>query len=136
MSSNRDIALHAIDRWNAGDLDGYLELYHDDLKLHGYSDQPMSKEDATGFYKNIQGSVGNSRIDIHQAFDDDTGHRVVLVYSLSGTHTGEMAGVPPTGNPIKQDGITVLRFRDGKVIERWSAADFAPVLMQIGAIPS
>ena len=136
MSRNRDIALHAIDRWNAGDLDGYLELYHDELRLHGYTEQPMSKDEATNFYKGLTSSVGNSRIDIHQVFDDDTGHKVVMVFSLTGTHTGELAGVPATGNAVQQTGITILRFQDGKVIERWSAADFAPVLRQIGAIPS
>jgi hypothetical protein len=31
-------AAHAS--WNAGDLDGYLELYDDAIRLHGYSPEP------------------------------------------------------------------------------------------------
>jgi steroid delta-isomerase-like uncharacterized protein len=134
MSKNRDIALHAIDRWNHGDLDGYLELYHDDLKLHGLSEQPMTKAEAAGFYKNLTSAVVDSKLDIHQVFDDDTGHKVVMVFTLTGKHGGELFGVPATGNPITQHGITIMRFQDGKVIERWSSTDFAPVLHQIGAL--
>ncbi len=31
----------AYDSWNAGDLDGYLRLYDEGIRLHGYSPGPM-----------------------------------------------------------------------------------------------
>jgi hypothetical protein len=30
--------------------------------------------------------------------------------------------------------MTILRFANGRCIERWSVADFLPVLVQIGAM--
>ena len=33
----------AFERWNAGDLDGYLSLYDEGIRLHGYSPEPMDK---------------------------------------------------------------------------------------------
>ena len=33
----------AFDAWNARDLDGYLALYDDSIRLHGYSPEPMDK---------------------------------------------------------------------------------------------
>ena len=34
--------LTAVDRWNAGDLDGYLTLYDEGILLHGYSPEPRT----------------------------------------------------------------------------------------------
>ena len=31
----------AFEAWNARDLDGYLALYDDSIRLHGYSPEPM-----------------------------------------------------------------------------------------------
>lgn len=33
----------ALACWNAGDLDGYLSLYDEGIRLHGYSPEPMDK---------------------------------------------------------------------------------------------
>ena len=43
---------HALDAayegWNAGSLDRYLELYGDEIRLHGYSPEPMDKAGTCG----------------------------------------------------------------------------------------
>jgi hypothetical protein len=39
----QDALAAAIGRWNAEDVDGYLELYDDGIRLHGYARQPMDK---------------------------------------------------------------------------------------------
>ena len=43
-------------------------------------------------------------------------------------------GVGASGKRIEFSGITILRFRAGRCVERWSQADFLTVLVQIGAI--
>jgi hypothetical protein len=40
----------ALDRWNADDLDGYLSLYNESIRLHGYSPEPIDKIQARDFY--------------------------------------------------------------------------------------
>jgi hypothetical protein len=47
----------ARQRWNAGDLPGYLSLYDDAIKLHGYTPEPMSKAAVKGFYEAIFASM-------------------------------------------------------------------------------
>jgi hypothetical protein len=51
MASNRELIEHAIECWNAGDLDGYLTLYDADIRLHGFSPEPMDKAAVTEFYR-------------------------------------------------------------------------------------
>ncbi len=131
MTANRDAFFRAIERWNAGDLDGYLELYDDSIALHGYSDEPMAKSEVRGFYQGLFGSLSDVRIEIHQVVED--ANHVAARFILTGEHTGELAGVPATGRTVTQPGMTILRFANGRCIERWSVADLLPVLVQIGA---
>ena len=39
----------AFEAWNARDLDGYLDLYDEGIRLHGYSPEPMGKSEVRGF---------------------------------------------------------------------------------------
>jgi predicted ester cyclase len=38
---------------------------------------------------------------------------------MRGTHLGELDGIAPTGKPVVTNGITIVRFSDGKVAEDW-----------------
>ena len=64
--------------------------------------------------------------------DDD---RVALRYVLTGTHRGELFGAAGTGAPLEVEGITVVRFVDGLVVERWNRLDDVGLLAQLGALP-
>ena len=132
MTANRDAFFLAIERWNAGDLDGYLELYDESIALHGYSEEPMAKSEARGFYQGLFGSLSDIRLQIHQVVED--ANHVAARFVLTGRHTGDLSGVPATGRTVTQHGMTILRFADGRCIERWSVADLLPVLVQIGAM--
>ncbi len=50
-------------------------------------------------------------------------------------HGGTFMGVPPTGTQIALPGITILHYRDGRCVERWTTSDMLGLLVQIGAIP-
>jgi steroid delta-isomerase-like uncharacterized protein len=61
--------------------------------------------------------------------------RVVVYWTMVGTHQGELAGVAPTGRTVTGTAISQLRFRDGKLIEYQVTPDSLGYLQQIGAIP-
>ena len=138
MSSNVEIAQHAIDRWNAGDLDGYLALYDPSIRLHGYSPEPMDKAGVHGFYRQVWDGLAEAghaapKLEILDIFE--AGDKVACRFVMSGVHSGEFMQVPPSSARYVLPGITILAFRNGKVVERWSSADMLGLLMQIGAIP-
>lgn len=124
----------AIDRWNAGDLRSYLQIYAADVQVYGFGPQPLDKAGVQAFYEALTASFPGSRIALLDTFG--SGDRLVARFTLSGTHEGEFMGVPPTGNPIALHGITILRMRDGACVERWNSADLLSVLVQIGAMPA
>jgi predicted ester cyclase len=59
--------------------------------------------------------------------------RIAARFVLIGEHRGVFMGAPASGRPIALPGITILHFRDGRIVERWSTADMLGLLAQIGA---
>jgi steroid delta-isomerase-like uncharacterized protein len=54
------------------------------------------------------------------------GDRVAFRWNVSGTHLGEWLGIPPTGNHVAANGITVFRISGEKVVESWTSIDLSP----------
>jgi predicted ester cyclase len=124
----------AIGDWNRGDLDAYLTLYDDGVQLHGYSPTPLDKASVRGFYEGIFAGLPGSQLEVLDVFG--SGDRIAARFVQRGRHAGSLMGVPPTGRDVVLTGITVLAFRDGRVVERWSSADMLGLLVQIGAVPA
>jgi steroid delta-isomerase-like uncharacterized protein len=61
---------------------------------------------------------------------------VVERFTASGTHQGELMGVPATGKTIVLQGINIFRVADGKIVERWGQLDQLGMLHQLGLAPA
>ena len=62
--------------------------------------------------------------------------RVAWRLTVTGTHQAEFRGIPATGTPIQFAAQYIFRFRDGKIVERWTNFDRLGVMVQLGAIPA
>ena len=124
----------AIEDWNRGDLQSYLTLYDEGVRLHGYAPEPMDKASVTAFYEQHFRAFPDGRIELLHTFS--AGDDLVTRFVMRGRHDGEFLGVPATGRDIALEGITIMRFRDGRVVERWSQADMLGLLVQFGAVPA
>jgi len=135
MATPQEALTKALDSWNAGDLDGYLELYDEGITLHGYAPEPMGKGEVRGFYEAAFAALGGApKLDFHEQLWD--GDRCAIRFTMSGRHTGEWLGVPGTGADVAVPGITILHFAGERVVERWSQADLLGFLVQVGAVPA
>jgi predicted ester cyclase len=134
MASPQDVLSAAVTSWNAGDLDGYLSLYDERIRLHGYSPEPMGKDEARGFYEGIFSAFDAPKLEFHEALWD--GAACTIRFTMTGRHVGDFMGVPATGTEIALPGITILHFKDSRVVERFSQADMLGLLVQIGAVPA
>jgi steroid delta-isomerase-like uncharacterized protein len=134
MAAPIDALDHALERWNAGDLDGYLDLYDDAIRLHGYAPEPMDKTQVRVFYEMIFTAFDSPALEFHEVLWD--GDRCAIRFTMSGDHRAEFMGVPATGTAITLPGITILHFTADRVTERFSRADMLSLLVQIGAVPA
>ena len=64
------------------------------------------------------------------------GDKVAGRVTMTGTHDGEMFGIPPTGKSISVSGMDVLRFADGKIAEHWAVIDQLSMMQQLGLAPT
>ena len=64
-----------------------------------------------------------------------SGDRVVGRFVYRGTHTGELMGIPPSGNRIEMRSIDIWRVADGMFVEHWDELNLMEVFQQIGVLP-
>jgi steroid delta-isomerase-like uncharacterized protein len=64
------------------------------------------------------------------------GDTVVEHWTAKGTHRGELLGIKPTGKPVEFSGVTIGRFRDGKIVELWTETDQLTLMRQLGKYTS
>jgi steroid delta-isomerase-like uncharacterized protein len=64
------------------------------------------------------------------------GDMVATHWTATGTHTGELMGIAPTGRDVTVEGIQFDRIRDGKIVESHGLFDALGLLQQIGAVPA
>jgi steroid delta-isomerase-like uncharacterized protein len=55
--------------------------------------------------------------------------------TFSGTHTGDLMGLPPTGKRFETTIMTLFRVVDGKIVEHWSSTDVMSQLHRLGILP-
>jgi steroid delta-isomerase-like uncharacterized protein len=84
------------------------------------------------------GAFLNAFPDSHFSVDDMVaeGDRVVTKKTFTGTHTGDFAGIPPTGKHVELTYVDILRVRDGKIVEHWLSMDQLSFMQQLGVIPA
>ena len=65
------------------------------------------------------------------------GETVVQRIACSGTHQGELLGLPPTGRRAAWQLVAIQRIGpDGKCAEHWASWDQLGLLQQLGALPA
>jgi steroid delta-isomerase-like uncharacterized protein len=112
----------------AEDLFTADHVFHDPQVTAGPG--PAGMADMVRVYQ--EGADG--RWEIEEMFS--VGDRVVVRWTGSGTHIGEVHGIPATGKPVRVDAIAIHRLADGKIAETWEVWDTLGFLQQIGVVPT
>jgi predicted ester cyclase len=72
------------------------------------------------------------RVDVYEQIIAE-GDRVGLLWKLTGTHRGNLYGIPATGRKIDVYEAGIFRLVDGRIAEAWFMVDEAGLLKQLGA---
>lgn len=122
---------------NAGRLDRAAELMAPDYRHHDPGLPPELQESRDAYVSHFPMYTA-AFPDMGIVVDDVVaeGDRVAIRWTLTGTHNGELMGIPPSGKKVTCPAITIQRIADGKIVEGWTNFDALGMLQQIGAIPS
>ncbi|MGD2067856.1 MAG: ester cyclase [Gemmatimonadota bacterium] len=120
--------------WNAGDLSVVDEVMAPGAPYHG-----PHMPDGAGDRESWRHAIATYRAafpDSHVTFEEliDAEHTVIGRWRATGTHTGHLPGMEPTGQAISLSGITIYRFADGRIVEAWEELDLLGMWQQLGAV--
>lgn len=63
-------------------------------------------------------------------------NKVVVSWTITGTHKREFRGVPATNKRISFDGVSINHVANGKIIESFVTMDYLGLMQQLGVIPA
>ncbi len=120
--------------FNRGELDRVEEFVTEDFVNH--EAWPGEDPGYEGFRLRL-GRLRSAIPDIHMEVHEVVAAGDLVAYraTLSGTHRGELLGMPPTGRAFSVQHMHMLRMRDGRVSEHWATRDDLGMLQQLGIIP-
>lgn len=101
-----------------------------DFVAHFPSGQPdQNLQGFLGFGAQFRAALPDAAFAFTHAIAD--GELVGLRYIGTGTHKGELFGVPPTNKALKWEGMVVRRIVGGVVVEEWNEPDNAGLMGQL-----
>ena len=123
--------------WNRGDFSVLDTLISPDAIDHSTVGGKPKTEKGSASFQAIVSMFRSGMPDIRLTIDDEiyTGDRVVHRWTLVGTDTGGMMGMPPSGKQLTFTGTTIVRMQDGMIVERWANVDELGLLQQLGMVP-
>ena len=115
-------------------LDAAFELYAVDYIYHGPGGMELTGRDGI---RGLWMDFLNGFPDLRSTVDDIViqGDKIVLRWTIRGTHTGEFLGVPPSNSQITLPITEIFRIADGQLVEAWDQWDRLHLFAQIGGIP-
>jgi steroid delta-isomerase-like uncharacterized protein len=125
----------AYDLLTSGDIDGFGDLIADDLVEH--EEMPglaPTKEGVLDMFRMYRAAFPDMRMDAEEVLV--SGNKTVTRVRATGTHEGELMGMPPTGKSVDVKLIDIMQFDDtGMIREHWGIVDMWSMMQQLGAIP-
>jgi steroid delta-isomerase-like uncharacterized protein len=90
-------------------------------------------EEVKQFFAMLFGAFPDLRVEVHDVIGE--GDLVAARVSYSGTHRGELLGIPATGRHARTHGVDFFRLQDAKLAEHWGGADGTSLFQQLGVLP-
>jgi steroid delta-isomerase-like uncharacterized protein len=135
VEQNKATARAIYDVITSGDLTRTDELIAADLVDHEeVPGMPPGVEGFRWFVRTFREAFPDLRMDAEDMLAE--GDKVVVRFTMRGTHRGEFMGIPASGKEIAVNGIDMMRFEGGKAAEHWGQADNLGMLQQLGAVPA
>jgi predicted ester cyclase len=111
------------------------ERFDPDFVDHDPADgQPQGGGGLAWYWEGFAGSFSDVDRQIIETIATPT--HVVTVMDLSGTHTGEWMGYPPTGKRFTVRNVQVMGLKDGRPVDRWGSTDQLGMMQQLGLLPA
>jgi steroid delta-isomerase-like uncharacterized protein len=121
--------------WSKGDMGVVTESVAPDYRRH----QPnmMITVETAEALATLIGAYRAGLPDLHIVIEHMVaeGDWVVTRVRCTGTHTGDLAGLPATGRSVDFTASDIFQMAGGRILESWHNVDDYGLLQQLGALP-
>lgn len=135
-TKNKAVALQAFEALNNGDYDALDEFIAPNYKRHCQATPDVaieSLEQFIAFVKTWEDAMPDMKGEVHYIIAE--GDMVAAYLTYTGTQTGAMGNIPPTGKVMDSKTFVFHRFENGKIAESWVTWDNVAILTQLGLFP-
>ncbi|MEW6336408.1 MAG: ester cyclase [Acidobacteriota bacterium] len=131
VTAERISAIYLESR-NRGELGLLDAIFDPTVVVHdcGVPEPLRGLETLKAFYRQSHEGMPDLHFELGDPIVD--GDRMALRWTASGTHTGTLRGLPPTGKTLRFSGTVIDRVVDERIVEEWVDYDTAAVLLQLG----
>jgi len=129
---NKALARRYIEEiWNRGNLDEAQEIVTPTFTFQG----PIRKVEGLDAFRQFVAAIRTTFPDLHFAIEDLIAEKekVVICWTMVGTHKNEFMGIAVTGRQFRVPGATIVRLSGGKIAEARPYWDRLGMVEQLGA---
>jgi predicted ester cyclase len=122
--------------WNKGREEAIDEMFAEDGVANGLNDEEGNALRGPEAFKTLQRAFRSAFPNMTITVEDTVteGDKIAARCTVRATHAGEGLRVAPTNQPIEFTGMTIVRVKDGKIVEAWNEFDFMKMYSQVGAL--
>ncbi len=136
MADSKALVAAWFEAWNTGNVSLLDNVFDKNVVDNSAGQIPGLPKGIEGMRQSIQ-MYRAGFPDAHMRVDDTLvdGDKIVVRWTATGTNTGPMMGMPPTGKKVSVIGMGISRVAGGKIVESWGAFDQLGMLQQLGIVP-
>ena len=130
LEANKTVAKRVFeDIFNQGQFDVANEIYSPSFVNHAHHHRDIGLKRDQDAARGWKSAFPDLKMTVNLAVAE--GDLVALLWTGTGTNTGEGNGIPATGQKGELRGITIWRIQNGRITEEWSEFDQADILKQL-----
>ena len=104
------------------------------MSIAARGEELRGRDGLTALLRGYREAFPDLRIEIDELIGDN--EVIVSVFTMTGTHLGDLLGIPATGKTVNIRGVVRSRFRNGKIADDWEILDQLTLMEQLGVVRS
>jgi steroid delta-isomerase-like uncharacterized protein len=135
QQKNKQVVRQFFEAADRQDIEGMEQLVSSTNYLfHFPGIPPMDWNTHKQFFTAFTSSFPDLRHEIVDMVAE--GDKVAVRFKVTGTHKGELQGIPSTGKKVSFIAMDFITLMDNKISEDWLSVDMMGLMQQIGVIPA
>ena len=123
---------NVLKMWNEANLNIADTVYAPEIVRHdcGLPEAIVGLENIKKHLENFFNAFPDLNVTVDETIA--VGNKLAQRWTLTGTNTGSMADMPPTGKNVQVSGVSIIHMVNGKAIEIWDFYNALDMYQQLG----